>query len=231
MSEVIPYTQETHSETQGMSVKEKIGYTLLAGLALATTIHFGVKLYKKNIANKSDAKSFQDGNPETIAKQIKLALTNKFDFGANVDGLRQILTKIKSKAQMEEVRIEYSKQFHSPLYSDISSKLKLSEYNEMVQIMEGKPEKTGQVPTSVQYKAWAKRLKSAFDKKYTFVSGTDEAAIRAVFNEVPTQRAFINVGIAYYKEYKENVMTVLKSELEVWEYPTYMKILTDKPKG
>jgi hypothetical protein len=68
--------------------------------------------------------------------------------------------------------------------TDLQSELNTTEYNEMIAIVNGKatPQKDGQVYlTNKQYEAWAKRLKSAFDKTYGFIPGTDEEAIRAVF--------------------------------------------------
>ena len=103
----------------------------------------------------------------------------------------------------------------------------------MLQINAQKPDKTGSKPASVikSYDGWAKRLKAAFDKEYGFVPGTDEDAIKAVFNEIPTQKAFIMTGIVYNKLYGSNMMTDLKGELEMWEYSDYMKIILSKPKG
>ncbi len=112
----------------------------------------------------------------------------------------------------------------------MSDELQLTEYNEMLQIMQGKPEKDGKVPYLAQYNAWAKRLKAAFDKTYAFIPGTDEEAIKAVFTEIPTQTAFVNVGKVYNKLYNTNLITALKSELEFYEYNDYMKIITSKPK-
>ena len=70
----------------------------------------------------------------------------------------------------------------------------------------------------MSYDGWAKRLKAAFDKSYGFMPGTDEDAIKAVFNEIPTQKAFVLTGIWYKKLYASNMMTDLKGELEMWEY-------------
>ena len=68
---------------------------------------------------------------------------------------------------------------------DLKEELAASEYNEMLAIIAGKPDKiTGNyspIVTSQQYSAWAKRLKAAFDITYWFVPGTDEPAIKAVF--------------------------------------------------
>jgi hypothetical protein len=113
----------------------------------------------------------------------------------------------------------------------MKSELESSEYDEMLFIKESKPEKTGQkIAKEVLYKNWAKRLKSAFDKTYSFLPGTDENAVKAVFMEIPTQQDFVNMGKAYQREYKRSFISDLKSELEYWEYPTYMNLIVKKPK-
>ena len=236
MQEVTPYNHEEEpkrkerKEDEGMSLKAKLGYSVLGAIGLTGLIIFITKTVKKKIANKSDSKSFDDGTPETTAKQIKMAFENDGYFGTDTKSLREILVKVKSKAELELVRKAYQKQFDTPMYSDMSKELQSSEYKEMLQIMEGKAEKTGQPLTVKQYTAWAKRLKAAFEKTYSFIPGTDEPAIRAVFNEVPTQTAFINVGRAYKKEYNANLMDDLKSELEYWEFPEFMQLIIKKPK-
>ena len=160
-----------------------------------------------------------------------MAFENDGYWGTDIVTLRKVLTEIKSKAQLKKIFDAYTKEYQKNLYKDMSDELQTSEYNEMLQIIAAKPDKEGQASTTNQYTAWAKRLKAAFDKTYGFISGTDEKAIKAVFNEIPTQTAFIQVGKAYYKEFGENLITVLKGELEVWEYGDYMKIITAKRKA
>jgi RNA binding exosome subunit len=214
-----------------MSLKEKVAYTLLGAAGLTGLVVLTRNVIIKKVENKAHEKSFEDGTPQTIAKQIKMAFENDGYWGTDIDTLRKVLTDIKSKAQLKKIYDAYSKEYHSNLYKDMSDELQTTEYNEMLQIIAAKPDKEGQAPTTNQFTAWAKRLKAAFDKTYAFISGTDEKAIKAVFNEIPTQTAFIQVGKAYYKEYGDNLITVLKSELEVWEYGDYMKIITSKRKA
>lgn len=214
-----------------LSLKEKVVYTLLGAAGLTGAIILAKKGIEKLIENKAHSKSFEDGSSETIAKQIKMAFENDGYWGTDTDTLRNILTQVKSKDQMTKIHKAYTKEYHRELYQDMSDELQTSEYNEMLQIIAAKPDKEGQAPTANQYKSWAKRLKAAFDKTYSFIPGTDEDAIKAVFREVPTQTAFINIGKAYYVEYGDNLINALKSELEVWEYPEYMKMITSKPKA
>lgn len=231
MQKPIPYKHSKSDENDEMSLREKLLWSVL-GAAGVTGLAIVVKKFVINkIEDKAHEKSFEDGTPQTIAKQIKMAFENDGYWGTDVDTLRKVLTEIKSKAQMKKIYDAYTKEYHNNLYKDMSDELQTSEYNEMLQIIAAKPDKEGQAPTTNQYTAWAKRLKAAFDKTYGIISGTDEKAIKAVFNEIPTQTAFIQVGKAYYKEFGENLITVLKGELEVWEYGDYMKIITAKRKA
>jgi hypothetical protein len=229
MSKVISYKQAIGNEES--SVKEKVLYTLLAAAGITSAIVFGKKYIQKKAADKSESKTFIEGTPETQAKQIKMAFENDGYFGTDTKALRAVLLKIQNKAELDKVFKAYQKQYQSNMYKDMSDELQATEYNEMLQIMQGKPDKPGQQPSTIQFTAWAKRLKAAFDKTYGFIPGTDEEAIKAVFTEIPTQNAFINVGKAYYKEFNANVITDLKSELEFFEYNDYMKMITSKPKG
>lgn len=229
-SQAVVVRQHQGGDDSSMSLKEKVIYGSIALVGLSGLIYFTSRFIKKKIANNSDKKSFAEGTPATTAKQIKMAFDNDGQFGTDTKALRNVLIKIKSKKELEDVRKEYQRQFNSQLYNDMSGELQTSEYQEMLQIMEGKPDKPGAPLSAKQYLAWAKRLKAAFDKMYSFIPGTDEAAIRAVFNEVPTQQAFVDVGKAYQKEYNRDFIKDLKSELETWEYPEYMTIITRKPK-
>lgn len=231
MQKAIPYRPQATQQSEGMSLKEKVIYSLLAAAGVTGIVVLGKKIIDKQISNKAHSKSFEDGTPETTAKQIKMAFENDGYFGTDTDALRNVLIGIKSKAELDKVFKAYQKEYHSNMYKDMSDELQATEYNEMLQIMAGKPEKAGQAPAASQYDSWAKRLKAAFDKTYSFIPGTDEDAIKAVFTEVPTQTAFINVGKAYYKLFSQNLIDALKGELEVWEYGDYMKIITAKPKA
>ncbi len=224
----------THNQAnpqEEMSLKSKVGYSFLAVAGFTGLVWLGNKFIKKKVEDKAQSKSFEDGTPQTIAKQIKMAFENDGYWGTDVKALRKVLIDIKSKAQLKQVFDVYTKEYHRNMYKDMSDELQTSQYDEMLQIIAAKPNKVGQVPTISQYSAWAKRLKAAFDKTYGFIPGTDEAAIKAVFNEIPTQLDFARVAVAYQKEYGDKLMEALKSELEYWEYPEYMQIIISKRKA
>ena len=61
------------------------------------------------------------------------------------------------------------------------------------------------------------------------IPGTDEAAIKAVFLEIPTHAAFVQVGTAYFKEFGKSLIDTLKSELSSSAYTDMMAIIVRKP--
>ena len=216
-----------------LSLKEKLLYSLIGIGIVGGGVFFGRKLVLKGVANREEKKSFDEGTPATLAKQIKMAFENDGWWGTDTEKLRTTLREIPSKQVFLQVQASYKKLYNSNMITDMSDELQATEYNEMLQIIAQKPDKTGGKPTNpiLSYDGWAKRLKAAFDKEYGFLPGTDEEAIKAVFNEMPTQKAFIMTGIVYNKLYASNIITDLKGELEMWEYNDYMKIILSKPKG
>lgn len=219
-----------NSPNAGMGIEKTIKYSLIglgvvSGLVLLTR-----RMIRKSKKANSDAKSFEAGSPEAISSQIKLALENKNRIGINLTQLRQILIAIPSKSQMQAIRTAYSNQYQSLMNDDIKNKLSLSEYDELLAIMDGKPEKTGSVPTAVQYKAWARRLDAAFRKTFSVFPDTDKEAITAVFVEVPSQQAFIEVAKSYNTQFKpKDCIRELKSELG-GDYLKFMALITNKRK-
>ena len=216
-----------------LSLKEKLLYSLIGIGIVGGGVFFGRKLVLKGVANREEKKSFDEGTPATLAKQIKMAFENDGWWGTDTEKMRTTLREIPSKQVFLQVQASYKKLYNSNMITDMSDELQATEYNEMLQIIAQKPDKTGGKPTNpiLSYDGWAKRLKAAFDKEYGFLPGTDEEAIKAVFNEMPTQKAFIMTGIVYNKLYASNIITDLKGELEMWEYNDYMKIILSKPKG
>src|ERR1051326_8102906 len=75
---------------------------------------------------------------------------------------------------------------------------------------------------------YAKQIKMAFENDGW--PGTDTPKLRSTLREFPTQSAFVEVGKAYAQLYSANLTDDLKGELEFWEYPDNMAIITNKPK-
>ncbi len=228
-----PMQQQTVKET--WTVKERIVYSLLGLVGVGGTIWLGKKIILNARSNKEENKSFEDGSSATTAKQIKMAFENDGWWGTNTGALREALVSVQSQEEWSKVIKSYEKLYSTPtvkanLLKDMSDELQSTEYNEMLQIINAKPKKKGQAPAMNQYRAWAKRLKAAFDKEYGFLPGSDSAAITATLNEIPTQAAFIQTGVEYKRQFGTNVMDDLKSESEFGQYDEWMGIIFQKRK-
>ena len=224
---------KTNTTNNDLTLKEKILYSFIGLGIVSGGIFFGRKMILKSVANKEENKSFEDGTPATYAKQIKMAFDNDGWWGTDTAKLRTTLREIPSKQVWLKTQESYKKLFNSNLITDMTSELQSTEYDEMMQIIGDKPDKTGgkAVAPTTQYTGWAKRLKAAFDKTYGFLPGTDVDALVAVLNEIPTQTAFIKTAIAYQKLYGTVMMDDMKSESEFGQYTDWMKIIVSKPKG
>lgn len=217
---------------KGMSNREIILYSMGSILLVGGTFFVGRKLIRDAVKKHEENNSIEDGSIASYAKQIKMAFENDGWWGTDEQALRTTLISIPSKQTFNSVAKSYQRLYNRSLMADMQSELSTSEYNEMVSIINGKMDKINSktIDYSKQYETWARRLKSAFDKTYGFIAGTDEEAIKAVFDEIPTQSAFVQVATAYKVLYNANLITALKSELEFWEYEPMMKIITSKPK-
>lgn len=218
------------------TLKEKLQYTFLGLIVLGGSFYLGRKLIRNVKATNEEKKTYEDGSAATYAKQLKMAFENDmwFGWGTDEDAIRTVMRKVPSKEIFRQVINSYEKLYARSLMEDLKDELTSTEYNEMLAILAAKPDRiTGNyrpIIGMVQYQSWAKRLKAAFDITYGWFPGTDEDAIKAVFMEIPTQMAFQNVASAYKQEYGRDLMSDLKSELELWEYVPMMSIITAKPK-
>ncbi len=231
---VVPTTtQQIPNET--WTLKEKIIYSLLGLVGIGGTVWLGKKIILNARSNKEQKSTFEDGSSATVAKQIKMAFENDGWWGTNTTALRESLVSVQSQEDWDKIIKSYEKLYSTPtekanLLKDLSDELQSTEYNEMLQIINSKPKKRGQAPGGNQYRAWAKRLKAAFDKEYGFLPGTDDAAITATFNEIPTQTAFIQTGVEYKKLYGTNMLDDLNAESEFGQYDEWMAIIVKKRK-
>ena len=218
--------------SNGLTTKEKVLFTF-GGLVLVTTaVILTRKAINSGVANNQENKSYIEGNAATYAKAIKMAFDNDGWWGTDTQALRTTLRNIPTKNEFRKVIVAYHKMYRQNLMEDMSSELQSTEYNEMIAILAAKPDNIlTKQNVQEQYKDWAKRLKAAFDKTYGIFPGTDEAAIKAVFNEIPTQYDFQMVGNAYQQAFNSNLMDDLKSELEFWEINDYLHIIYSKPKN
>jgi hypothetical protein len=224
------------AEDTDFTLQEKLTYTAVGLVLLGGSFLIGRNLIRRVRATGEQKKTYEEGNAASFAQSLKMAFENDnyFEWGTDEASIRTIVRKIPSKDFFKSVISSYQKLFARSLMADLKSELTTTEYNEMLAIIGGKPDKiTGTykaILTYQHYLAWAKRLKAAFDTTYWFMPGTDEEAIKAVFMEIPTQMDFEQVAKAYLKEFGSELVKELKSELEVWELGSMMDIINQKPK-
>ncbi|WP_121355758.1 hypothetical protein [Flavisolibacter nicotianae] len=226
----------SYQEHDDFTLKEKLTYSIVGLVVLGGSFLLGRSVVRGARATSEQKKTYEDGNAASFAQQLKMAFENDNYFGWGTDevAIRDVIRKVPSKDYFKQVINSYQKLYARSLMADLKEELTSSEYNEMLAIIAGKPDKiTGNystILTQQQYLSWAKRLKAAFDITYWFVPGTDEPAIKAVFMEIPTQADFGKVAAAYLKEYGNDLMSDLRSELEFWEFGSMMEIINKKPK-
>jgi len=221
----------TTLKDESWTLKEKIVYGLLAAVGVGGSIWIGRKLILNAVSNKEELKSFEDGTPATIAKQIKMAFENDGWWGTNTEALRAALIAVPSQEEWGKVVKSYKKQYNANLIHDLSDELQSTELNEMMQIINSKPLKKGQAVQANVFRAWAKRLKAAFDKSYSFLPGTDSQAVTVTLNEIPSQAAFVKVGVEYKTLFGTNILDDLKGEAEFGQYNEWLQIIVKKRKN
>jgi hypothetical protein len=218
-------------EEDALSTREILLYSFGSILLLGGTYFLGKKIIR-NVAKKQEENvSYDDESIAGYAKGMKMAFDNDGWWGTDISALRSVMQSIPNKEVFQKVIKSYQRLYNKNLMADLQSEVNITVYNEMLAIIKGKGQvENGQVYLSNKtYEAWARRLKAAFDKTHGFIPATDEDAIRAVFIEIPTKKAFNQVAIAYKILYTQNLMSDLKSELEFWEFDPMMKLINDKP--
>ena len=228
-------TKYTQSRGE-VSLQEQLTYAAVGLVLLGGSFFLGRSIVRGAKATSEQKKTYDDGNAAAFAQQLKMAFENDnyFGWGTDEEAIRTVIRKVPSKEFFRQVMASYQKLYARSLMADLKDELASTEYNEMLSIIAGKPDRISgnytAIPTQQQYTAWARRLKAAFDITYWGIPGTDEDAIRAVFTELPTQLDFQKVGAAYLREFGTYLMKELKSELEFWEYSPMMDIINQKPK-
>jgi hypothetical protein len=232
------YKKETYHQQheEEFTLKEKLQYSFMGLIVLGGSFYLGRKLIRNVKSTNEEKKTYEDGSSATYAKQLKMAFENDmwFGWGTDEEAIRTVMRKIPSKEVFRQVITSYERLYARSLMEDMKDELTTTEYNEMLAILAAKPDniRGGYKPVigAIQYQSWAKRLKAAFDVTYGWFPGTDEDAVKAVFMEIPTQTDFNKVIAAYKIEYSRDLMSDIKSELEIWEYASMMKIIVEKPK-
>lgn len=76
---------------------------------------------------------------------------------------------------------------------------------------------------------FAKQLKMAFDNDLAFGWGTNEDAVKSVFQQLPSKSMYSKVQKEYSKMYNRSLNADLEDELSSDEYNELIRILNAKP--
>lgn len=206
--------------------------TLGVSLVAALIFLYGRKVVRKKVSDKEEDKSLGDDKYATWAKQIRNAFDNNGWWGTDEELLRRTLRSIPSKEDWSYVKKSYSKIYKGAnLVRDMTGELKQTEYDEMLAIINAKPAKKKDVKPGqviLDFKGWARRIYAALS--YNWIGlfwGTDEDAVKAVFIEIPSQRAFKITAYHYRKMFGSGMVADLKADMDDLDY--YMRIIKRKP--
>lgn len=216
--------------------EKRVFATIIAGFTVVAvggiTYWFIKRKIDKAKADKEEVKSFGSDKHATWAKQFKQAFLNDGWWGTDVPLVRRTMRAIPSKEDFYKVQKSYRIMYKGAnLIFDLSDELTKLEYEEMLSIKNAKPEKAKGAEKHRVYDpvGWAKRLHAALDYTWLgFLPGTDEDAVKAVFQEIPTQYAFHKTAVAYKNLYAVSLWGDLDGDLN-WSLD-WKALLKKKPK-
>ncbi|MBD3637204.1 MAG: hypothetical protein HUJ25_07635 [Crocinitomicaceae bacterium] len=213
------------------SIAIGLGISLVAAVA----IYFGVQFVRNKVASTEENKSLGRDSHATWAKLIQNAFDNNGWPGTDEKLLRDTLREIPSKEDFRKVQVSYRRLFKgNNLVEVMTGELKQSEYNEMLAIINSKPEKAKDAQQGVVIydpHGWAKRLNAAVNYRWAGIFwGTDEEAIEAVIAEMPTQQAYLDTATAYSDLYGVTLAEDIIGDLSSYEIEKYRQIIRNKPR-
>ncbi|HYG53130.1 MAG TPA: hypothetical protein VD905_19660 [Flavobacteriales bacterium] len=227
---VAPYATvpPANAASQKSSIKETVIYGLIGVAGAGITFLLLRKVFRDFRSGLEEKKSMDTGSEANTAKQINKALYDYWT-GTDEEELRRILSSVKSQQQWQKIGNSYHSMYNKYLMTALEEELSTTEFNEMNAIINSKPDKEGgAVASEVQIANWAKRLNAAVNLWYLgMIPGTDEAAIKAVFMEIPSQSVYAKVAGKYEAEYGTKWLDDLKGDMDDWD--DYIKIITAKP--
>lgn len=221
------------------SQRNVITWTGIAVGVTAITVA-GFYFFRKQVqhtkAVNTENHAFGDDKHATWAKQFRLAFDNDmwWGMGTNEDLVRKTMREIPSIEDYEKVEKAYTALTQGgSLPADLADELSATEYEEILAIKMQKPKKAKDATGKPTYSplSWAIRIKAALDYTWMGIPGTDNEAILAVLNEMPTIKAFIETGLAYQKKYTgHKIIADLDADIDPYWSFDWRAILAKKPK-
>lgn len=212
----------------GLSV---LGVGTLAGLLTR-------KYFLKIRAERRSKTGLEQTQPSGIARMIRTALKGATGWGLTTDenALRLAVSRVKSIQSWHKVIDSYRVQYQRNLVRDLESGLSSRELEEIRLMVSSKPQtdreadQNGMTVTTAQAKAWAKRIRNAFENGFLGSSwGKDLEAIFQITREVPTKTGFARTLAAYEALFGEPLIKRLRAELSESEARHLLEIYHRKP--
>ncbi len=201
------------------------------GVSLAAlTVYGTVRVIRSKIASTEDSRSFGTDEHSTWAKQLKNAMDGP---GTNEVQIRKVLREIPSQQDWKKVKKSFGKLSKGGnLVTRMTSELSLTEFNEMLSIIQSKPEKAKDAGAVIyDPHGWAKRINAAINyNTWGFLWGTDEDALTAVVMDIPTIQAFMDTAEVYKEEYGIPIMQDINGDLSPAEILVYRQMILQKPR-
>ncbi len=190
---------------------------------------------RKTISKKETSKGYGKDKHATWALQIKNALYNDSPWGIGTDEvlLRRTLRAIPTKEDWNKVIKSYSAQNKgASLVEDLNADLSTTESAEMLAIIDSKPKNDkvkGIHLTKKHFKNWAKRIHAALSyRSMGLFWGTDSDAIKAVYMEIPSIKAYRITKYEYKKTFGVSMIQDLLDDYED-PYALYKRYIKKLP--
>lgn len=195
----------------------------LGGMVLAV---WGIKRLTKGtrkiIAKKETSKADGKSKHATWALQIKNALLNDTPFGIGTDEplLRRTLRAIPTQEDWEKVKKSYAAQNQGQSLVDAMNKdLSTTESVEMLAIINSKPKNKKEIGkvrlTKQHFRNWARRIHAALSyRPGGMFWGTDTDALKAVYLEIPSIKAYRIIKFEYKQMFGVSMITDIKDDYE-----------------
>ena len=218
----------TEKQRQGI-----VSFSIVLGISVVSVIaiKFASTKIRNIVANNEENSSFGDKQHSTWAKQLKMAFDNDGWWGTDENAIRQVLKAVPSQEDFQKIQTSYRKLYKGRnLIEDLTNELKSSEFNEMLAIIQTKPERARDAKEGTIYNphAWATRLYNAMSIYYAGIfPGTDEDAILSVFSEMNSKKAFNDTKQAYQSLYSTSLEDDLDGDLD-WSL-NWREIINKKP--
>jgi hypothetical protein len=191
--------------------------------------------------NKALAKTDDTADPAYFAQRILEAFNPDSPFGWGTDEvqLRKTIQAVPHRKFWDQVKVEYHKLSRGRnLLRDLESELSRTEKREISLILSQLPKDAREAAnhdprqvTTAKLQAWAMRIKAAADYEYgpLWPYGTDEDAIYAVLDELPTAATLCALDRIYRRLYHKSVFRELTDELDSSELARVYRIIMNKP--